>query len=39
LAPYAITLPAPVDPRRVLVAGLSEGALDGLSGAAIAARG
>ena len=27
-----ITLPAPVDPDRVLVAGLREGALDGLSG-------
>jgi predicted N-acetyltransferase YhbS len=34
LAPYAITLPGPVDPARVLVAGLTEGALDGLSGAA-----
>jgi predicted N-acetyltransferase YhbS len=32
LAPYALTLPGPVDPQRVLVAGLSEGALDGLSG-------
>ena len=29
-----ITLPAPVDPDRVLVAGLTEGALDGLGGAA-----
>jgi predicted N-acetyltransferase YhbS len=29
-----ITLPAPVDPDRVLVAGLAEGALDGLAGAA-----
>ncbi len=29
-----ITLPAPVDPDRVLVAGLAEGALDGLGGAA-----
>lgn len=34
LAPYAITLPGPVDPARVLVAGLADGALDGLSGAA-----
>jgi predicted N-acetyltransferase YhbS len=34
LPPYAITLPAPVDPKRVLVAGLRDGALDGLSGAA-----
>ena len=34
LAPYAITLPAPVDPARVLVAGLVEGALEGLSGVA-----
>lgn len=34
LAPYAITLPGPVDPVRVLVAGLTEGALDGLSGRA-----
>jgi predicted N-acetyltransferase YhbS len=29
-----ITLPAPVDPDRVLVAGLTEGALTGLGGAA-----
>ena len=34
LKPYQITLPAPVDPYRVLVAGLAEGALDGLSGPA-----
>ncbi|MCB1487746.1 MAG: N-acetyltransferase [Bauldia sp.] len=34
LAPYAITLPAAVDPERVLVSGLVPGALDGLSGAA-----
>jgi predicted N-acetyltransferase YhbS len=34
LQPYAITLPAPVDPNRVLVAGLMEGALEGLSGPA-----
>lgn len=34
LKPYAITLPAPVDPNRVLVAGLMEGALEGLSGPA-----
>ena len=33
-----ITLPAPVDPDRVLVAGLTEGALIGLSGAAERAR-
>jgi predicted N-acetyltransferase YhbS len=38
LKPYAITLPGPVDPHRVLVAGLQEGALDGLSGAAESAR-
>ena len=31
---YAITLPAPVDPDRVLVAALVDGALAGLSGAA-----
>jgi predicted N-acetyltransferase YhbS len=29
-----ITLPAPVDPHRVLVAGLADGALDGLAGRA-----
>jgi predicted N-acetyltransferase YhbS len=34
LAPYAITLPGPVDPRRVLVAALVDGALDGLAGPA-----
>ncbi|MBB5752805.1 GNAT family N-acetyltransferase [Prosthecomicrobium pneumaticum] len=34
LAPYRITLPAPADPARVLVCGLVEGALDGLSGMA-----
>ena len=34
LKPYAITLPAPVDPNRVLVAGLMEGALEGLCGPA-----
>ncbi len=39
LSPYAITLPAPVDPGRVLVAGLAEGALDGLAGAATARPG
>jgi predicted N-acetyltransferase YhbS len=33
-----ITLPAPVDPDRVLVAGLVEGALDGLGGKAERAR-
>ena len=33
-----ITLPAPVDPDRVLVTGLAEGALDGLAGAAEPAR-
>lgn len=35
---YAITLPAPADPDRVLVAGLMPGALDGLAGAAMPAR-
>ena len=34
LGPYAVTLPAPVDPARVLVAGLADGALEGLSGRA-----
>lgn len=34
-----ITLPAPVDPDRVLVAGLVDGALDGLGGAAESAAG
>ena len=34
LAPGAIKLPAPVDPMRVLVAGLQPGALDGLGGMA-----
>ncbi|MCP4382572.1 MAG: N-acetyltransferase [Hyphomicrobiales bacterium] len=34
LAPYAVTLPAPVDPDRVLVAELTSGALIGLAGAA-----
>jgi predicted N-acetyltransferase YhbS len=34
LARYAITLPGPVDPDRVLVAGLADGALDGLAGRA-----
>jgi len=34
LARYQITLPGPVDPDRVLVAGLVEGALEGLGGAA-----
>jgi predicted N-acetyltransferase YhbS len=38
LAPGAITLPAPVDPLRVLVAGLQPGALDGLAGPAEALR-
>jgi predicted N-acetyltransferase YhbS len=38
LRPGAITLPAPVDPMRVLVAGLQPGALDGLAGAAEALR-
>lgn len=33
-----ITLPAPVDPDRVLVAGLTEGALDGLGGPAARVR-
>ena len=31
---YAVTLPAPADPDRVLFAGLAPGALDGLGGAA-----
>jgi len=39
LEPYAIALPGPVDPARVLVSGLAEGALDGLSGQARAANG
>jgi predicted N-acetyltransferase YhbS len=39
LEPYAITLPAPVDPNRVLVAGLADGALEGLSGPASQAEG
>jgi len=34
LAPYAVTLPGPADPARVLVAGLQPGALDGLFGEA-----
>lgn len=34
LKPYQVTLPGPVDPNRVLVAGLSEGALVELGGAA-----
>lgn len=34
LAREAITLPAPVDPDRVLVAGLTDGALEGLGGKA-----
>lgn len=34
LSPYQITLPGPVDPSRVLVAGLVEGALDGFGGPA-----
>ncbi len=38
LAPYAITLPGPADPTRVLVAGLIPGALEGLSGRAEPAR-
>ncbi len=32
--PYSITLPAPADPRRVLVCALNEGALEGLGGQA-----
>jgi predicted N-acetyltransferase YhbS len=39
LQPYAITLPAPVDPKRVLVAGLADGVLEGLSGPATQAEG
>lgn len=38
LTPGAITLPAPVDPTRVLVAGLQPGVLDGLGGPAEALR-
>jgi predicted N-acetyltransferase YhbS len=34
LKPNAIVMPAPVDPMRVLVAGLRPGALDGLAGRA-----
>lgn len=34
LAPYAITFSAPVDPERVLVCGLVEGAFEGLGGQA-----
>lgn len=36
LAPHAITMPAAVDPERVLVAGLAPGVLDGLAGPATA---
>jgi predicted N-acetyltransferase YhbS len=39
LTPYAITLPGPVDPMRVLVAPLSPTALDGLAGPAERMRG
>jgi predicted N-acetyltransferase YhbS len=39
LPPYAVTMPGPADPRRVLVAGLVEGALEGLSGPATSVRG
>ena len=39
LEPYAIALPGPVDPARVLVSGLAEGVLDGLSGRAWRSRG
>jgi predicted N-acetyltransferase YhbS len=39
LPPYAVTMPGPADPGRVLVAGLKEGVLDGLSGAAASVRG
>lgn len=38
LAPEAITLPAPADPLRVLVAGLTEDALEGLHGPARSVR-
>lgn len=34
LPPYAVTLPAPVDPQRLLAAGLTDGALTGLAGKA-----
>jgi predicted N-acetyltransferase YhbS len=39
LPPYAVTMPGPADPQRVLVAGLVEGVLEGLSGAATSVRG
>jgi predicted N-acetyltransferase YhbS len=35
---YRITLPGPVDPDRVLIAGLAEGALEGLAGPATGPR-
>jgi predicted N-acetyltransferase YhbS len=35
---YQITLPGPVDPDRVLIAGLAEGALEGLAGPATGPR-
>jgi predicted N-acetyltransferase YhbS len=38
LPPYAVTMPGPADPRRVLVAGLAEGVLEGLSGAVTSLR-
>ncbi len=38
LAPYAVTLPGPADPTRVLLAGLVPGALVGLAGPAEPAR-
>jgi predicted N-acetyltransferase YhbS len=39
LPPYAVIMPGPADPRRVLVAGLKDGALDGLSGRVTSVRG
>jgi predicted N-acetyltransferase YhbS len=38
LPPYAVTVPGPADPWRVLVAGLAEGVLEGLTGAVTSLR-
>jgi predicted N-acetyltransferase YhbS len=38
LPPYAVTMPGPADPHRVLIAGLVEGVLDGLCGPATSIR-
>src|SRR6185312_17219913 len=38
LPPYAVTLPGPVDPARVLIAGLAPNAAVGLKGAAESVR-